>query len=403
MSENRKVLLVDDEIHVLHAASRVLRKTVDVVTAEGPQEALKQIQSAGPFAVVVSDQNMPGVDGIKLLGMIARKAPSTTRIMLTGNNDQKTAVSAVNDGRIFRFVTKPCNSEDLRKVVEEGIEFHQAMVAERELLEQTLSGSIKMLVDIVAMSRPLAHLRATLIQRWSRKVIKALGSKPSLEQGISAMLCTLGYLTLPDRLADRYLNGESLTPDEKRFVNEAAAQARDLVLNIPRMEGIADAIYYCRKGFDGSGYPEDDSAGENLPEAARILCALIDLAEVATGPSPRFEDCMAELERNAPRYDPRILEAMHQALGGDQLFAGSAEAEIKKVSVRQLASGDTLASDIRDGDGRLLLAAGSPLSTVTIKRLRSVEALANQDVRIEVWRQPLVAAAETERQPAAVS
>ncbi|MEP5054259.1 MAG: HD domain-containing phosphohydrolase, partial [Qipengyuania citrea] len=289
MSENRKVLLVDDEVHVLHAASRVLRKFVDVTTADGPQEALKQIQTNGPFAVVVSDQNMPGVDGIKLLGIIARKAPSTTRVMLTGNNDQQTAVSAVNDGRIFRFVTKPCDSEDLKKVIEAGIDHHQAMVAERELLEQTLSGSIKMLVEIVAMSRPHAHLRASLIQRWARMVNKALGSKPSLEQGISAMLCTLGYLTLPDSLADRYLNGDSLTPEEKRVVNEAAAQARDLVLNIPRMEGIADAIYYCRKGYDGSGFPADDVAGENLPEAARILCALIDLAEVAAGPAPSFE------------------------------------------------------------------------------------------------------------------
>ncbi|MEM5582588.1 HD domain-containing phosphohydrolase [Roseibium sp. AS2] len=402
MSENRKVLLVDDEVHVLHAASRVLRKFVDVTTADGPQEALKQIQTNGPFAVVVSDQNMPGVDGIKLLGIIARKAPSTTRVMLTGNNDQQTAVSAVNDGRIFRFVTKPCDSEDLKKVIEAGIDHHQAMVAERELLEQTLSGSIKMLVEIVAMSRPHAHLRASLIQRWARMVNKALGSKPSLEQGISAMLCTLGYLTLPDSLADRYLNGDSLTPEEKRVVNEAAAQARDLVLNIPRMEGIADAIYYCRKGYDGSGFPADDVAGENLPEAARILCALIDLAEVATGPAPSFEECMAELEQNAPRYDPAILEAMHQALGGDQVFAGNAEAEKLKVSVTELAAGDTLASDIRDAEGRLLLAAGSPLSAVTIKRLRSVESLSEQDAHIVVWRQSL-APSETESDPASVT
>jgi HD-GYP domain-containing protein (c-di-GMP phosphodiesterase class II) len=301
-------------------------------------------------------------------------------------------VSAVNDGRIFRFVPKPCDSEELKKVIEAGIEHHQALVAERELLEQTLSGSIKMLVEIVAMSRPLAHLRASVIQRWARKVHKALGSKPSLEQGISAMLCTLGYLTLPDSLADRYLNGESLTPDEKRAVNEAASQARDLVLNIPRMEGIADAIYYCRKGYDGSGFPEDEMAGENLPEAARILCALIDLAEVSAVPSPSFDACMAELEQNRPRYDPAILQAMHQALGGDQLFAGNAEAEKVNASVRELIAGDTLATDIRDGEGRLLLAAGSPLSAVTIKRLRSVESLDAGDVRIAVWRQNAAAA-----------
>ncbi|MBS8260650.1 response regulator [Roseibium polysiphoniae] len=391
MSENRRVLLVDDEMHVLQAAYRVLRKSVDVTTANGPKEALEKLQTSEPFAVVVSDQNMPGMDGIKLLGVISRKAPSITRIMLTGNNDQKTAMNAVNDGRIFRFITKPCDSESLLKTIEEGIAHHRTIVAERELLEQTLSGSIKMLVDIIAVSKPRAHLRSSLIQRWVRKVHKALESKPTLEQGISAMLCTLGYLTLPDELAERYFSGSELNPDELRSINEAAAQARDLVMNIPRMEGIADAIYYCRKGYDGSGFPLDDVQGENLPESARVLCALIDLAEITTGNSQSFESCMAELERNAPRYDPRILEAMRQSLGGDQVFAGGVEAERKSVSILQLLSGDTLAEDIRDADGRLLLAAGSPLSSVTIKRLGSVKFLREPDMRIDIWRDYKVA------------
>jgi response regulator RpfG family c-di-GMP phosphodiesterase len=327
----------------------------------------KKIKAEGPFAVVVSDQNMPGVDGIKLLGHISKKAPSTTRIMLTGNNDQKTAMNAVNDGRIFRFVTKPCDSERLSAVIEEGIAHHQTVVAERELLEQTLSGSVKMLVDIIAVSRPRAHLRASMIQRWARRVNKALDATPSLEQGISAMLCTLGYLTLPDSLADRYFGGADLSPAEKASVNEAAAMARDLVLNIPRMEGIAEAIYYCRKGYDGSGFPEDDRKGEDIPVAARVLCALIDLAEISVDETPSFVRCMEELEANAPRYDPNVLEVMRQVLGGDQHFAGSPNADEISVPILQLLAGDILAADIRDAEDRLLLAAGSLLSPITLK------------------------------------
>ncbi|WP_346910259.1 HD domain-containing phosphohydrolase [uncultured Roseibium sp.] len=307
--------------------------------------------------------------------------------MLTGNNDQQTAVNAVNDGRIFRFVGKPCNSDILLKVIEDGITHHQALAAERELLEQTLSGSVKMLVDIVAISRPRAYVRASLIQRWVRKVAKIRESKPSLELSISAMLCTLGYLTLPDALADRYLSGEALSPDEKRQVNAAAAQARDLVSNIPRMNGIAEAIYYCRKGYDGSGFPDDDTEGENLPEASRLLCALIDLAEIAIGDQPDFEVCMAELERNAPRYDPQILESMRQALGGGTRSLPEHRMPFaKKVPAAQLFAGDTLASDIRDGEGRLLLAAGSQLSQITIKRLHAVHELNTPDTVIDVWR-----------------
>ena len=237
------------------------------------------------------------------------------------------------------------------------------------------------------MTRPHAHLRASMIQRWARMVNRAMGTKPSLEKGISAMLCTLGYLTLPDRLADRYFSGVKLTPEDKRAVDEAAATARDLVLNIPRMEGIADAIYYCRKGFDGSGFPADELQGENLPEAARILCALIDLAEVSNQEQPSFETSMQELEHNAPRYDPRVLEAMRQVLGGDQHFAGGANSERFNVSLERLHEGDILASDIRDAEGRLLLASGSPLSSITLKRLRSNQSLSDADVTIQVWRQ----------------
>jgi len=387
MTENRKVLLVDDEVHVLHAAKRVLRKSVDVTIANGPKEAMETIKNEGPFAVVVSDQNMPGIDGIKLLGLISKKAPSTTRIMLTGNNDQKTAINAVNDGSIFRFITKPCNSEILTQSIEEGIAHHQAITAERELLEKTLSGSIKMLVDIVAVSRPRAHLRATLIQRWARKVHKALDGKPSLEQGISAMLCTLGYLTLPDSLADEYFSGADLSPGEKRKVDEAASMARDVVLNIPRMEGVADTIYYCRKAYDGSGFPEDDLEGENIPEAARVLCALIDLAEIANSEKPTFAACMEVLEQKLHRYDPRVLEVMRQMLSRDEHFAEADNCKRISVTIGQLRPGDTLATDIREPEGRLLLAAGSSLSTLTLKRLGSNEALVDKNLPIVVWRQ----------------
>lgn len=386
MTDNRKVLLVDDEVSVLRGVYRILRKAVDVTTASSPEEALQHIRKSGPFAVVISDQNMPGMDGITLLGQIAKLAPTTTRIMLTGDNDQKTAVNAVNDGRIFRFITKPCESALLARIVAEGIGQHRTLTAERELLEQALSGSVKVLVDVVALSKPLAHLRATLIQRWARKVSEVLHAKPPLEHGMAAMLCTLGYLTLPDSLADRYFKGEALSPDERRIVNEGTAQARDLILNIPRMEAIAEAIYYCRKGFDGTGFPDDGRRGEDLPDAARMLCALIDLAEIVSIGTHSFQAAMAELERNAPRYDPRVLAAMQECLGSDQVFAGSDEAVRKAVPVAHLISGDTVASDIRDADGRLLLAAGSPLSALTIRRLRGVQSLTASDVVIDIWR-----------------
>jgi len=102
-----KVLLVDDETNVLQAYTRVLRRRFDLEVAQGGAEALESLARSGPFAVIVSDMRMPGMDGVELLAQVRERFPDTTRIMLTGNADQATAMAAVNLGAIFRFLTKP--------------------------------------------------------------------------------------------------------------------------------------------------------------------------------------------------------------------------------------------------------------------------------------------------------
>ncbi|GGB49508.1 response regulator receiver modulated metal-depenent phosphohydrolase [Roseibium aquae] len=386
MTENRKVLFVDDDVHILSSVRRTLRGVVDLVLADGPKNALEKMRQGGPFAVVVSDQNMPGMDGIRLLSLIARKNPATIRVMLTGDGNPKTAVNAVNNGSIFRFITKPCNSDTLIKTIEDSLKRHQELVGERELLEQSLSASIKVLVEVLAVSRPLAHERATLMHRWARKVGKVVASDASLEISVSGMLSSLGCLTLPDFVADRYLSGDDLSGDERELVTSALSQASDLLRPIPRMEGVAEAIKYCRKGFDGSGFPNDEIAGDALPEAARILCPLIDLAEVSAGQKPVFRDCLALLEPKMARYDPLIWEAICGVLGGDERFSAGLGSARHKVGVDHLTPGDTLAREIRDPSGRLLLAAGNQISAVTLKRLKMLNSISASDLEFEIWR-----------------
>lgn len=106
---SKKVLLVDDEENVLLAYTRVLRRRFQLQVALGGADALLVLQRDGPFAVIVSDMRMPGMDGVELLSQVKQLAPDSTRIMLTGNADQATAMDAVNHGAIFRFLTKPCD------------------------------------------------------------------------------------------------------------------------------------------------------------------------------------------------------------------------------------------------------------------------------------------------------
>jgi DNA-binding NtrC family response regulator len=116
-----KILLVDDEMSVLDALKRQLHKQFHVYTALSGQEGIAILRILGPFAVVVSDCRMPNMDGIQFLSVVRKFAPNTTRMMLTGNNDLATAMEAVNQGEIFRFLTKPCPPDTFKLALEAGM------------------------------------------------------------------------------------------------------------------------------------------------------------------------------------------------------------------------------------------------------------------------------------------
>lgn len=132
-----KILIVDDDPNILQGYKRNLRKRFNLSTAAGGSEALLKIEEGGPFAIVVSDMRMPGMDGLQLLTRLKELQPDTIRIMLTGNADQKTAVDAVNKGEVFRFLTKPCDSENLALAIDAGLAQFNLIVGNRAVMEQS--------------------------------------------------------------------------------------------------------------------------------------------------------------------------------------------------------------------------------------------------------------------------
>lgn len=114
MSE--KILFVDDEPAILDGYRRLLRGDYEIDTANGGTVALEMLEKE-KYAVIIADMRMPEIDGAQLLAKIAVKYPSVMRIMLTGNSDMQTAVRAVNEGAVFRFLTKPCDKENLRNTI----------------------------------------------------------------------------------------------------------------------------------------------------------------------------------------------------------------------------------------------------------------------------------------------
>ena len=116
-----KILIVDDDPHILEGLRAVLSGNFHLRTANGPEQGLQELRTSGPYAVVVSDLKMPGMSGIDFLARVREVSQRTVRVMLTGYADVDAAVAAVNTGEVFRFHTKPCPTEVLRQTLSDAL------------------------------------------------------------------------------------------------------------------------------------------------------------------------------------------------------------------------------------------------------------------------------------------
>ena len=116
-----RVLFVDDEERILNALRSVFRMTYHVLTATNGAEALELVRKFKPH-VVVSDQRMPEMTGVELLRQVKDAAPATVRMLLTGYSDLAAIVGSLNEGEVFRFVSKPWDNQEIQKTVGEAVE-----------------------------------------------------------------------------------------------------------------------------------------------------------------------------------------------------------------------------------------------------------------------------------------
>jgi DNA-binding NtrC family response regulator len=128
----RRILFVDDEQNLLNGIERRLRSDFDLVTANSGIAALKAMDCQGPFAVVVTDMRMPGMDGIQFIKQARIKSRDSVFIMLTGNQDQTTAIHAVNHGQVFRFLAKPCPSTEIKNAIEDALRQHELVTSGKD-------------------------------------------------------------------------------------------------------------------------------------------------------------------------------------------------------------------------------------------------------------------------------
>ena len=361
-----RILCVDDEPNILEAFKRGLRGKFELDITTSGDKALELVTSGQNFGVVVSDMRMPGLDGIAFLQKIKEVSPLTVRIMLTGNADQATAVKAINEGCIFRFLSKPCSSEDMEKILNAAVSQYRLQTAERDLLQNTLSGSIKVLTDILSINDAQTFSRAAESRPLIRKICSALKLDNAWEIELAAMLSGLGWALVPHSLRDKIRRSEPLSSEELKLVHEIPETSRNLINNIPRLQGVAQLVYLSGQNYDGSGAKTNSPKEDALPIGARIVSLVLATNDqLAKGLT--LSAAVEAMRAEKGRFDPKLLELLVD-VGTDKVKIESV-VEQYEIKAKDLCVGQRLMADIFAMDGRLLLGKGVLLSEILLKRL----------------------------------
>ena len=387
MAKIPKVLFVDDNVNLLNGARRVARGKVDMITAESAAQALEILEADNTIEIVVSDQNMPAMKGVEFLAEVARRWPLIVRIMQTGNDDQATAMAAINAGQVFRFVRKPYETEELLQTIADASALYSARASERKLFETTLAGSVKLMTDLMRLMRPDLFEKSARVHQLARLAAKSVSVPLLWELELAIMLYPLGLVTVPEAVLVRQAAHLPLSARDQSLIDGSLQVSADLLRNIPRLENVAKIIELSRRGFDGSGFPMGGPKGNDLPVASRLLLILIDVIDVAAAKNLADVGAIEVLQMSPKRYDPEMLRRVAAAIKAE---AGVVKPKLveQEVLVHLLRSGDRITRDVLSSDGKLLLSAHSILTEIVIQKLKYFAKAGGCADRLPVWREP---------------
>lgn len=403
-----KVLLVDDESSVLNSLQRLLRKeALEVAVFTSPEEALKAVPEGG-FAVVLSDQRMPGMDGPHFLEKVREISPDTVRILLTGHADVEAATEAINRGAVYRFLAKPWDDAQICQVMREAVAQFQLVAENRRLqaltttqnlelkdlnqnlenkvrertkeisglhqrLEQSFLATVRVLAELAEMHSTLVGSHSKRVAALAKDVGEKLGisGKDLFVLEIAAALHDVGKVAVPLEILNK--QEASLSRLETETLRRHVTQGEMIVAMVPDMAEAARIIRHHHEQFDGGGYP-DRLRGQAIPLGARIVAA-VDAYDKALNARLHFESATPEKalqfvwNRSRERFDPEVVEAISACLNDHQL--GWGESSEVEVRLKDLRAGMMLSRELRTARGLLLLPKDSTISQEHLARIQS--------------------------------
>lgn len=371
-----KVLLVDDDPTLLSSLSRMLSRTYDVTLAGSGAEALARLHEA-PHPVVVTDMRMPGMNGLELIEAARAVAPDASYLMLTGNNDQQTAIDAVNRGRVYQFLTKPCGVEDLVDAINQAHRAYELLQAEKCLLSKTLAGAVGLLVDVLEANRPGIGLHLARLGATTETLRAAIDMPPSWELTVASRLALVGMSCLGDTMAKTFFGANPATDPWRRVLTKATGVSARLVRRVPRLESVSRIIELIPATRGGCHEAREMGADPIVVVGATVLHTSI-LWNAIEWQGLRPAEVIGETRSLLPDLQQRFVDGLrHLSPSEDNRPAVVAHPE-------DLEPGMVLHADVVSSEGTTLLRAGSRLTGALIEKLRDLAAHPGGPEQIEI-------------------
>ena len=354
MQHSHSVLFVDDEVNILKALQRLLRsERMNVLCASRGEEALELLQKH-PVQVVVSDQRMPEMTGVDFLSRVRERSPDIVRMMLTGYTEMDIAVDAINQGEIYRLITKPWNDDELRATIRQAFD-HADLKAEIKRLNlvtreqnfklqdmnRNLEGSVRERTKQLAAKHK--ELRDAYVQTigalanavdakdaytrghservgvYASKVAREMGYKKEFIERvyISGLLHDVGKIGVRDAVITKPAR---LTPEEYEEIQQHPEIGAKILEPVDFLREVAPCVRHHHEWFDGgkSGYPLH-LRGDQIPLPSRMIL-VADTVEAMTSDRPYrkalpLEVVYTELTKfSGSQFDPTCADAMIRLL-----------------------------------------------------------------------------------------
>jgi response regulator RpfG family c-di-GMP phosphodiesterase len=346
---DQRILMVDDEPRILDGLRRTLHGRYSIDAAPSGQDGLARINAAEqPYAVILSDMMMPVMNGAEFLAAAHVASPDSVQMILSGQADLTSTIAAVNEGNLFRFLTKPCETPELTRALDAALEQYRLIHAERELLQRTLDGTVELLTDLMKVSNPLASARTEQI----RAIIEAVTPPSAWEARIAAMLGQVGLLATPPEVLTQVRQGGDLDPETYELYRSHPQLAHDLVRRIPRLERVA--AWIAAQPTTPGGKPGDDIEDDQLPYAtATAFVVGIEAGRTA-----------ATVAAQLTGYPQDLVKSVHDA------FVTATVRKPRKLNGAELMVGMIVDQDVVTRTGLVLVRNGELLTESMAVRLR---------------------------------